>query len=250
MDYNYFLQRRSCRNFQPSKISQEVLKDIVMQASKAPTCGNMQLYTVIATEDPNKIQQLAKYHFNQPAATTAPLILTVCADFNRFTRWCEISEASPGYNNFHSFITALTDAVIFAQQIITVAENLGYGTCYLGTVTYNAKQIAEYLKIPNLVVPVASMAIGIPQEEGEKTSRLPVSAVLAYEEYPEFTDEQIKNLYKVHDEDPVNKKFIEENHKSTLAQVFAEVRYPKELNEQVSESFYQFLKDSGFIGWK
>lgn len=106
----------------------------------------MQLYSVIITRDPNKKAKLSEQHFNQPAATNSDLILTICADFNRFSRWCEISGATPGYSNFHSFITALTDAVILAQQIVTIAEMEGLGTCYLGTVTYNADAISNLLE--------------------------------------------------------------------------------------------------------
>lgn len=246
MEENYFFTRRSCRNFKDEKISKEELENIIFQASKAPTCGNMQLYSVIVTQTPATLKQLAAYHYNQPASATAPVILTICADFNRFTRWCDINHADAGYDNFHSFITAMTDAVIFAQQIVTVAEMKGYSTCYLGTVTYNAKEISELLELPEMVVPVASISIGKAGVPGEETCRLPIDAILHSEKYDKKTDEEIIKLYKVHDEDPVNEKFIKENGKENLAQVFAEVRYPRSTNEQISESFKNLLKDKGF----
>lgn len=246
MEENYFFTRRSCRNFKDEKIPKEELENIIFQASKAPTCGNMQLYSVIVTQTPATLKQLAAYHYNQPAASTAPVILTICADFNRFTRWCDINHADAGYDNFHSFITAMTDAVIFAQQIVTVAEMKGYSTCYLGTVTYNAKEISELLELPEMVVPVASISIGKAAVPGEETCRLPIDAILHSEKYDKKTDEEIIKLYKVHDEDPVNEIFIKENGKENLAQVFAEVRYPRSTNEQISESFKNLLKDKGF----
>ena len=177
MSENYFLSRKSCRNFKDEKLSEKEIESIVTQASKAPTCGNMQLYTVIATEDEDRRKKLAEYHYNQPASQ-APLLLTICADFNRFTNWCEINQAHAGYNNFHSFITALIDATILAQQIVTIAEMKGLGTCYLGTVTYNAKEISEFLELPHLVIPVASLALGIPDKNGEETDRLPLKGIL------------------------------------------------------------------------
>ena len=246
MTENYFIERRSCRKFKAEKIDTKVLEDIVLKAAKAPTCGNMQLYTVIATQEEERIKKMASFHLNQPAATTAPIILTVCADFNRFTRWCHINKADAGYENFHSFVTALTDAVIFAQQIVTIAERMGYGTCYLGTVTYNAKEISELLELPDLVVPVAAIAIGKPDSECEKTDRLPLDAIFHQETYKKFSDEEIKEVYRIHDENPENKKFIKENNKENLAQVFAEIRYPREMNEKVSESFEEILRRKGF----
>ncbi|MCH5229758.1 MAG: nitroreductase family protein [Muribaculaceae bacterium] len=246
MSENYFLSRKSCRNFKDEKISEKEIENIVTQASKAPTCGNMQLYSVIVTEDKDKKKALANYHFNQPAAVTAPIILTICADFNRFNRWCKINEADAGYDNFHSFIVSMTDAIIFAQQLMTIAELQGYGTCYLGTVNYNAKEISELLKLPELVIPVASLAIGLPAIKGEETHRLPIKGILHKEFYVELTDSEIKEIFKIHDENPDNKKFLEETGKDNLAQVFAEIRYPKDLNEKVSESFYNLLKEKGF----
>ena len=247
MAQDYFLSRKSCRKFKQEKISKEKVENIIWQASKAPTCGNMQLYSVIVTEDEENKKKLSGFHYNQPASTSAPLILTICADFNRFTRWCIQNKADARYNNFHSFIVAMEDALILAQQITTIAELEGLGTCYLGTVTYNAKEISELLKLPELVIPVASLAIGIPDEKGEKTKRLPLDSFLHYESYHNDSEDKLKELYKVHDDDPENEKFIKENKKENLAQVFAEVRYPGDLNEAVSESFFKHLQAKGFI---
>ena len=73
---------------------------------------------------------------------------------------------------------ALTDAVIYTQQIVTIAETEGLGTCYLGTVNYNAKQISELLELPDLVVPVASISLGYPANtDEEQPERLPLEAV-------------------------------------------------------------------------
>lgn len=247
MNENYFLNRRSCRFYKDEPVDPNLLEDILIKACKAPTCGNMQLYSVIETKEPERLKALAKFHYNQPAAATAPVILTVCADFNRFTRWCEINKADAGYNNFHSFITAMTDAVIFAQQIVTIAEREGLGSCYLGTVTYNAEEISQLLKLPSLVVPVASLSLGYIDKEGEKTDRLPINAILHHEEYRKDSDSEITELFKIHDLNPENEKFIEENGKQNLAQVFAEIRYPRETNEKISKSFYKLLQDKGFV---
>lgn len=247
MNIDYFLKRRSCRNYSADKIELNKLEEIISLASKAPTCGNMQLYSVIVTEEKEALKKLSELHYNQPAASTAPLILTICADFNRFTRWCDINDADAGYDNFHSFIMALTDAVIFAQQIVTIAEQEGLGSCYLGTVTYNATQISELLKLPDYVVPVASISLGSKAVEGELTKRLPLDAILHKEVYRNDSDEKISKLFSIHDSDAQNVKFIQENGKKNLAQVFAEVRYPRNVNEKISEDFIRLLKQKGFL---
>lgn len=247
MDKGYFSERRSIRHYSDKPVSEELVDSIVARAIKAPTCGTMQLYTVIATRTPEMLTKLAPTHFNQPAATGAKVMLTICADFNRFTRWCKLSDADPGYDNFLSFMNATVDAVVIAQQIVTIAEMEGLGTCYLGTVTYNADKISEILELPELVVPVACVTLGWPAEEGTETERLPLAAVLHKEKYRADSDAEILKLFKAKDDYEPNKKFIEENGKKTLAQVYTDIRYPRAMNESFSETFLKVLKDKKFI---
>lgn len=247
MDKDYFRNRVSVRNYEKRHIPESLLDDIMERALRAPTCGNMQLYSVIVTHEPDRLAQLAQEHFNQPAAIEADIILTVCADFNRFTNWCRASGAKPGYDNFHSFIMALTDAVIFTQQIVTIAEMEGLGTCYLGTVNYNAKQISEFLELPDLVVPVASISLGYPASSPTQCERLPLAAIKHDETYRNDSLEEVIRLFKSKDQFPDNIKFVEENKKDSLAHVFTDIRYPESVNNAVSQSFMALLKDKGFL---
>lgn len=246
MTDNYFMTRRSVRNFTTEDVAPELLNEIISAAAKAPTCGNMQLYSVIVTRDADRKSALAQYHFNQPA-TKAPVILTICADFMRFTRWCELRHADAGFDNLESFMSACADALILAQQITTIAEMRGLGTCYLGTVTYNAPEIASLLQLPRLVVPVASLAIGWPQGEGVETERLATSAFVHDEVYRDESDDEILEHFRVKEEYPANAGFAAENGKENLAQVFAEVRYPRAMNEEFSAKLTDYLKAAGFL---
>lgn len=246
-NYSYFTQRRSIRKFAEKSVSDELLRSILQRAMKAPTTGNMQLYSVIAIRDEAMRRQLAPLHFSQPAAVGAPVILTVCADLYRFTRWCEVSNANVGFDNFLSFTSAFADAIIFAQQIVTIAELEGLGTCYLGTVTYNAPEIAKLLDLPKLTVPVACLAIGWPEADGEPTERLELDGILHSEKYHNPTDEEIFEIYKVKECYEPNKGYVKENNKENLAQVFAEVRYPKQMNEEFSRKFLDYLRQVGLM---
>lgn len=152
---DYWTRRRTIRRYSDREVSEEMLDDIIEKASHAPTTGNMQLYSVIVTRDPEAIKELAPAHFNQPAATGATALLTFCADFNRFCHWCDISDADHGYDNFQSFMTAVLDTAIFTQQFVTIAEQQGLGCCYLGTTTYNAPQIAKRCNSPKESSPYA-----------------------------------------------------------------------------------------------
>lgn len=247
MNNEYFFSRRTVRRYEDREVPRSLVEEIVAAAIKAPTTGNMQLYSVIETRSEEMLHKLAALHFNQPAAAGAPLMLTVCADIYRFTKWCEASRADVGFDNFLSFIYALSDALILTQQIVTIAEMKGLGTCYLGTVLSNTPEIATLLKLPKGVVPVACLSMGWPAEEGEVTERLDVKSVLYSETYPEFSDGDILDIYKVKENLDSNRRFINENGKQNLAQVFAEVRYPRGQQEDGSQKFLRFLRENSLL---
>lgn len=208
----------------------------------------MQLYSVVVTREKVMKEKLAPFHFNQPMVTQAPVVLTFCADFNRFSLWCKQREAVPGYDNFLSFMNAATDALLVTQNFCTLAEENGLGICYLGTTIYNPEPIIELLKLPRLVIPVATITVGYPDECPEQPDRLPVSGIIHDEYYHDYTPDNIEQIYAYKESLPVNKQFVEENKKETLAQVFTDVRYRKSDNECMSEKLMEVLKKQGFLG--
>lgn len=247
---DFFSRRSTLRKYSSEKeVSDETLESLLEAASHAPTTGNMQLYSVVATRDPEMKERLAPLHFNQPTVKGCSVMLTFCADLRRFERWCEERGAEPGFRNYHSFITALIDTSIFAQQFVTLAELNGIGSCYLGTVTYNAAAIAEVLELPDRVVPVVCLTVGYPAEgEGfpPASDRIPVEGVLHKEKYRDYTREDIDRLFEYKENLPESRRFVEENAKTSLAQVFTDIRYPGKMNEDVSLSFAELVKKKGF----
>lgn len=240
----YFTHRRSVRKFKPEPIDDSIISSIVSQASKAPTTGNMQLYSVIVTRNPEQKSQLATLHFNQPA-TQAPVLLTICADFHRFAQWCKLTETHPGFNNLQGFLYGVFDATILAQQIATIAELRGLGTCMLGTTAFNAPEIASLLKLPSGVVPLLTIAVGTPDGEGEATERLPLEGILHWEEYSDPDKSRLSDIYSVKDKFPANIEYVKENNKASLAHVFTEIRYPEGMNQEFSEKLHKWLMQQG-----
>lgn len=233
------------RKFQAKEISRKTLESIIYSGTRASTTGNMQLYSVIVSAGKTK-DQLVPLHFNQPVAKSAPVILTIVADVNRFSKWAESGNASPGFANFLSFFNASVDALLAAQNICIAAENLGLGICYLGTAVYNAPEIIGVLKLPKLTFPVAAIALGYPDETPPLNDRLPLKGIMHFEEYQEYNDSDIKALYRFKENLESSKKFVAENGKETLAQVFTDVRYKKADNEFFSSKMLRTLKDQGF----
>ena len=89
-------QRRTIRKYQQKDISADLLNDLLEKAFRASTMGNRHLYSVFVTRDAERKAKLAPAHFNQPMVKNAPVVLTFCADFRRFSKWCEQRKAVPG----------------------------------------------------------------------------------------------------------------------------------------------------------
>ena len=217
--------RRTIRKYLPKDINPSLLNDLLEISFRASTMGGMQLYSVIVTRDAEMKEKLSPAHFNQPMVKNAPVVLTFCADFRRFSKWCEQRKAVPGYDNLMSFMNASMDTLLVAQTFCTLAEEAGLGICYLGTTTYNPQMIIDTLQLPELVFPLTTITVGYPDGIPAQVDRLPLEAAVHDEKYHDYTPEEIDKLYAYKESLPENKQFIEENKKETLAQVFTDVRY-------------------------
>jgi len=241
------LSHKTIRKYQSLPIPDATIEKILQAGCRASTTGNMQLYSIIMTRDAARKEALATCHFNQPMVVNAPLVLTFCADFNRFNKWCILNDAVPGYENFLSFITAAIDALLVAQNVTNAAESLGLGVCYLGTTTYLAARIIDILKLPKGVIPVTTLTIGWPDEDPGQVDRLPLESIVHDECYTDYTDSDIIRAYREKELRPDNLKFVEENGKKTLAQVFTDIRYTESDNRTFSKMLLEVLKQQGFM---
>lgn len=239
--------RRTIRKYKSQDIPEELLNSLLEEASRASTMGNMQLYSAVITRSEEMKSKLVPMHFNQPMVTGAPVVVTFCADFNRFSLWCKQRKAEPGYDNFLSFINALSDALLFTQNFCTLAEDAGLGICYLGTTIYNPAPIIELLKLPRLVIPVATITVGYPDELPVQPDRLPLRGIIHNEVYKQYSEKDIDDIYSYKESLPENKNFVEINHTETLAQIFTDIRYKKADNELMSSGLVKVLKEQGFF---
>lgn len=239
--------RTSIRKYSDQEVSNELLNRLIEEAERTPTMGNLQLYCIIVTRSEEMKRALAPAHFNQPMVLQAPVVLTICADFRRTSLWAENRKAVPGYDNFLSFMNAATDALLFTQTFCNLAEEEGLGTCFLGTTVYMPQLIIDTLHLPQLVMPVATITLGWPDEHPALSDRLPLRAMVHQETFQDYSPEKIDDFYKEKEALEENQHFVEINHKETLAQVFTDIRYTKKDNEAMSEGFIKALKQQGFL---
>ena len=241
------MTRRTIRKYADREVEEQLLNRLMEEAARTQTMGNLQLYSIVVTRSKEMKQQLAPAHFSQPMVTEAPVVLTICADFNRTSFWAKCRNAVPGYDNFLSFINAATDALLYTQTLCNLLDEEGLGYCYLGTTVYQPQQIIDVLHLPQLVFPVATLTVGWPAEEPALSDRLPLESFVHSERYNDYMGMDIDKYYYEKEHLPENQHFVRINHKETLAQVFTDIRYTRKDNEAMSRTLIETLVRQGFL---
>ena len=241
------LTRRTIRKYTQQDVSDELLNRLMNEAARTQTMGNLQLYSVVVTRSAEMKAKLSPAHFNQPMVKEAPVVLTICADFNRTSFWAKCRNAEPGYDNFLSYINAATDALLYTQTLCNLMDEEGLGYCYLGTTVYQPQQIIDTLQLPKLVMPVATLTVGWPAEEPALSDRLPLESFVHQETYQDYMGADIDTYYNYKENLEENKEFVRINNKETLAQVFTDIRYTRKDNEAMSEEMIKTLVRQGFL---
>jgi nitroreductase len=180
------LAHRSVRGFLPKVLPEGTLELLIAAAQSASTSSNLQLWSVIAVEDPAHKAHLSELAGQQGFIREAPLLLVWLADLARLTA-IATQRQSPveGIHYVEEFIVGVVDAALAAQSAAIAAESLGLGCCYVGAMRNLPEQVAAALTLPPHVFAVFGMAVGYPdpaRETGVKP-RLPQSVVLHRERY-------------------------------------------------------------------
>lgn len=162
------LERRvSTRAYAPTPITASEKHAILNAAFRAPTAGNMMLYSIIDVTDQAIKDRLAVTCDDQPFIATAPLVLVFLADFQRWIDLFAHSDVTSldgvghrGAPAAGDLLLACSDALIAAQNAVVAAESMGIGSCYIGDVLENDEEHAELLALPPHALPIAMVCFG------------------------------------------------------------------------------------------
>ena len=131
-------KRTSLRRYKDTPISDEHLKTLLEATLRAPTAGNMMLYSVLTIKDQAMKEKLSQTCDNQPFIARAPLVLVFLADYQRWFDYYRMSGVALLRElDVGDLFLAMDDAIIAAQTAVLAAESMGIGTCYIGDVMEN-----------------------------------------------------------------------------------------------------------------
>jgi len=180
------MQRKSVRKYTAEQPSDEVLHTIVRAGQQAPFA--YQLGSVLLS------RKLETNPFK------APLYFIICVDLHRFEIIMQRRGWETGANDLSLMLLGIQDASLMAQNMVSAAESLGLGSCFLGAVPYQSKRIIQEFNLPPRVFPLVGLAMGYPAEERPVRPRYPLSYHLFEDQYPEFSKADIQEAMRVMDE--------------------------------------------------
>jgi nitroreductase len=180
------LAHRSVRAYLPDPLEDGVIETLAAAAQSASSSSNLQVWSVVAVQDPARKARLAELAGSQKHIVEAPLLLVWLIDFDRLTQMAKTT-GSPtkalGYTE--TFLLGAVDAALAAQSAVVALESMGLGSCYIGGIRNEPLDVAAELNLPPRVFPLFGLVVGKPDRArfASVKPRLPQASVLFHETY-------------------------------------------------------------------
>ena len=176
------LNRKSIRAYDDRPIEPKTKAQILQATLRAPTAGNMMLYSIIDVTDQHIKNTLAKTCDNQPFIARAPMVWVFLADYQRWydyflhcgvDEFCEQKDISMRKPQEGDLFLACCDALIAAQNAVVAAESFGVGSCYIGDIVEQYETHKELFNLPQYVFPICMLVFGYPTEQQKNREMTP-----------------------------------------------------------------------------
>lgn len=185
------------RAYRADPVPKETIEKCVRVARQAASSSNVQAYCLVQVTDGHERARLRELTGDQVQVEEAGAFFAVCAEEHRHALIVEDEQLSTG-RNFESFLVAVIDATLFAQNLVLAFESEGYGTCYIGGLRNKLAEVDRLLELPEGVYPLFGLCVGIPDETPATRPRLDPRAVWFEDRYP--TDAEMRDWIAEHDE--------------------------------------------------
>ncbi len=200
--------RRSVRNYDEKPITTTEREYIINSALRAPTAGNMMLYSILEITDPSIKKKLVHTCDNQEFIGKAPLVLIFTADMQRlydYYEYCNVPEFcrenSIDYTlpQESELFLANCDALFAAQNAVIAAESLGIGSCYTADIAEHIETHRKILNLPEYVFPSILICFGHRRESQKSqplTTRFQQKYIVFENSYNRLSHNEFSDMFK------------------------------------------------------
>ncbi len=202
------LNRKSARAYEERPISPDVKNEILCATLRAPTAGNMMLYSIIDITEQSIKDTLAQTCDDQSFIAQAPMVWLFLADYQRWIdyfhssgveRVCRQRDVAPRQPAEGDLLLACCDALIAAQTAVIAAESLGIGSCYIGDILERYEVHREMFGLPDYVIPIGLLCFGYPtveEQKRERTTRFDRRFIVFENCYRRLSDDDFAEMYR------------------------------------------------------
>ena len=199
-------QRQSLRSYSDRPVDRETVDTIIKATMRAPTAGNLMLYSIIEVDDPATKEKLAKSCDNQPFIARAPLVLVFLADYQRWMdvflasavpTLCDARGEAMRWPAEGDLMLACCDALIAAQTAVITAESLGLGSCYIGDIMEQYEYHRDLFNLPRHTFPITMVCFGYPRPDRAdrpRTSRFPQGCIHFKGQYRHLGQDELLDM--------------------------------------------------------
>ncbi|GIW34647.1 nitroreductase family protein [Meiothermus sp.] len=193
--YTLYQRRASVRKFKPEPLREGDLDKILFAAQRAPTDATAQMYSLLRISNPALRKEISSHSGQNPHIETCAEFFLILADVYRLRRLLEHRGGTFGRWPRTALHFAITDAVLAGSALATMAESLGYGIVWIGGVLNGIREIVRLCQLPQGVIPVAGLCVGVPDESPSPRPRLPRALVVHENQYHDYSPEALEQAY-------------------------------------------------------
>jgi len=239
--------RVSLRRYKQKEVDSASLDIIIESMKRAPTAGNMQMYSIILVKDSSIKQRLSVTCDNQKFIANAPVVMLIFADLQKWFDYYQL-EGCEEYCKRHNLeystpqmsdlMIAIEDSMCAAQNGVIAAESLGIGSCYIGDIMESYEIHKEMLELPDFVFPIAMLTMGYYPDDFKKTqiSRFDNEFMVFENKYYRLDESSLKKMFANRE-----KRFTENN--IYEADNFAQMFYARKTNSEFSREMVRSVKE-------
>ena len=243
------LARKSIRAYEDRRIEPDVRAAILKATLRAPTAGNMMLYSIIDVTDQILKDRLAVTCDNQPFIARAPMVWLFLADYQRWNDYfihSNVEKLEKPMRNPEEgdLFLACCDALIAAQNAVIAAESFGLGSCYIGDIMENYEAHKEMFDLPQYVFPIGLLVFGYPtrqQKDREMTTRFDEKFILFENRYHQLAPSEFDEMFAERERQMPKGKAMEGI--DNFGQAMYQRKFSSDFSVEMSRSVREWLKD-------
>lgn len=248
------LKRKSVRAYQERAISADVRAEILKATLRAPTAGNLMLYSILEITDQSLKDKLAITCDDQSFIAKAPMVWIFLADYQRWYDYflssgveelCAQRQLTMQKPQESDLFLASCDALIAAQNAVIAAESFGVGSCYIGDIMERYETHRDMLHLPQYVFPICMLVFGYPTEQQlnrEYTPRFDEKFIVFENKYQRLTKRDFDEMVAERQSRLVKIKSMMEKGITNVGQATYLNKFSSDFSTEMRRSVREMLK--------